>query len=594
VLPLFPVLAVNAYYFGLDAHTILYQNSVLNAFLYIIILCAVICARPVKDRRIRRISLCTAAPLSLMLTLGHLVSKTNSAAILFSSAGMLFERFIMFAGFLILFRTVLTLGFDAMGRREIVSPLNSRRQRFGKTKGSLLILWAVLFLSWLPCFLAYYPGIFSYDARYQLIQFFNSNEISRLHPVLHTWFLGLCLKLGSLFGGANAQLATHSILQMAVVSFSCALTVWYMGKREAHYGLRAAALAFYALNPLNAIFVLLPTKDVLFSVFWNLFTIMLLSIIANPKRFFSSVFRQALFVLSILLFCLCKNATVYAFAVSAICFLFIFKKHFKNMLVLCSTALVCYFFISGPLYTALGVKEGNARENFSVPLQQIANAALHHERELSREDREAIGEILDYPMIRDHYNPRIADPVKNSFREENFRKDPQKYISLWGKLFLKHPARYADAFASLNLGYWYPDALTPDPFHQRSYIETDIRGVAGLFQPSREPVFPFLLKFYEAFAGGRFIQKLPLVSLPFSIGMPVWVLIIGLMSCFAKRLNQLAVIFLPALILWLGHLAGPVANFRYMYPIMIAYPLYGVIMAQGKAFVTRTQEAGSS
>jgi len=365
-----------------------------------------------------------------------------------------------------------------------------------------------------------------------------------------------------------------------------------MGKREAHFGLRLMALAFYALNPLNAIFALLPIKDVIFSVFWNLFTILLLSMIANPKRFFSSVLRQALFVLSVLLYCLFKNNTVYAFVLSAICFLFIFRKFFKNILVLCSAALACFFLINGPLLTALGVREGHIKESLSLPLQQIANVALHHGQELSPEDQESIGEILDYPMIREKYNPRFADPVKNSFHEENFRSDPQKYISLWGKLFRQHPARYLDAFASLNLGYWYPDAVTPDPYSQRIYIETDIRGNAGFFQPSRQSIFPRLLEFYEAFAGGRFMQKLPFFSLLFSIGVPVWVLIIGLMSCLAKRLNRLAAVFLPALILWLGHLAGPVANLRYIYTLTIAYPLYGVIMAQSKAFVSGNDKGG--
>ena len=586
ILSLFPVLAINAYYFGFDTNIILYKNSVLNVFLYVASLYIILNARWVKDRRICRISLYTAMLLALMLTLGHLVSKTNSMAILFTSMGTLFERLVMFVGFFVLFHSVLKLGFGAMHRREIISPLNSRWQCFGKTNGSLFILWAILFLCWLPCFFAYYPGILSYDSRNQLLQLFGDIDISRHHPALHTWFLGLCLELGSLFGGANAQMAAHSILQMAIVSFPCALTVWYMGKREVHFGLRLMALAFFAFNPLNAIFALLATKDVLFTAMWNLFTIMLLGIVANPRRFFSSALRQAAFALSILFYCLLKNNTLYVFVLSAICFLFIFKKFFKNILVLCSVTLACYFLINGPLFTALGVKDGSIKDSFSVPLQQIANIAVHHDQELSQEEKEAIGEILDYPVIREEYNPRFADPVKHTFQEENFASDPQKYIALWGKLLRKYPAGYLDAFASLNLGYWYPDTVTPDPFSQRAYIETDMRGIAKHFQPSRQSVFPRLLEFYEAFARGRFMQKIPFLSLLFSIGLPVWVLIIGIMSCFAKRLSRLAVVFLPTLILWVGHLAGPVSNLRYIYTIMIAYPLYGIIMAQPKAFVS--------
>ena len=59
------------------------------------------------------------------------------------------------------------------------------------------------FLSWcvyLPVFLAVYPGIYSYDASAQLLQFYGKLPLTTHHPLIHTLYLGLCMKIaGRLF-----------------------------------------------------------------------------------------------------------------------------------------------------------------------------------------------------------------------------------------------------------------------------------------------------------------------------------------------------------------------------------------------------------
>ena len=53
----------------------------------------------------------------------------------------------------------------------------------------------IILITWLPCFLAYFPGIYSYDGEPQLIQY-TSGKLDNHHPIIHTLILGKCYDLG--------------------------------------------------------------------------------------------------------------------------------------------------------------------------------------------------------------------------------------------------------------------------------------------------------------------------------------------------------------------------------------------------------------
>ena len=72
---------------------------------------------------------------------------------------------------------------------------------------------AVIFLCWLPVFLAYFPSVFAYDAEGQLYQVI-AHDYSTHHPLLHTLFLGAFFRLGAALGSYSAGMAVHSVVQM--------------------------------------------------------------------------------------------------------------------------------------------------------------------------------------------------------------------------------------------------------------------------------------------------------------------------------------------------------------------------------------------
>lgn len=95
------------------------------------------------------------------------------------------------------------------------------------------LLWLFIFVTWLPAFLAMYPGNLSYDGVPQLLQTIGHQGLSAHHPVLHTLYLTYSVELGkNIFGSYNIGLAIYSLTQMALLSSSLAYMVHQLIKRR--------------------------------------------------------------------------------------------------------------------------------------------------------------------------------------------------------------------------------------------------------------------------------------------------------------------------------------------------------------------------
>lgn len=242
--------------------------------------------------------------------------------------------------------------------------------------------------------------------------------------------------------------------------------------------------------------------------------------------------------------------------------------------------------INGPLYTAVGIQEGDVREMLSVPMQQIAYVVACHEDSLTEEIKEGIEKYLPVEELSQLYNPRFADPVKNRFCSENFQENKGGFLKLWLKLFWDYPKEYIEAFLNLNLPYWYADACTLDSYSNRAYIERDLpeNYEVGGYVFVRDSKIPGLYSVYQALTNYATYQKLPLISNFFSISTPLWLMLFGVVFLKIQRKRTAAICFLPPMFVWLTYLLGPVSNLRYMFPIIVLYPLFGAVILQSGRF----------
>lgn len=434
---------------------------------------------------------------------------------------------------------------------------------------------AVIFLCWLPVFLAYYPSVFAYDAEGQLYQVI-AHDYSTHHPLLHTLFLGAFFRLGGALGSYSAGMALHSAVQMALMAavFGWALSCLYRWRISRW--IRILLLLFYGIFPANSVLALSTTKDVLFSGLVLTFTLWLYRMVCD-RGMQAGRKEQAVFVAVTVLMLLFRNNAVYAFAVSVpVLYFGIGKPGRKTYLRMMLLALLLFIAGSAMLKTATRAHSGSPREMLSVPLQQMARTRVETEEQLDPQMRQELDHYIPSEWVFAAYNPHLADPVKN---RAVIHDNPKGLIETWMKLGLQHPAIYMDAFLDNSLGFWY----LWDTSHARvygigtesgfGYLSTDNRTMPAGCEIVEHSLLPGLRAFMESIVSDNVYSKLPAVRLLFAPALYWWLLYLYLVAAmYRKKYREaLPAVFLAAYYLTL--LLSPTVLVRYMYPIMATIPV---------------------
>lgn len=105
------------------------------------------------------------------------------------------------------------------------------------------------FLSWIPVFLAYYPGLFAYDVMSQIPQ--KIGTYSTHHPLLHTLYLQFFYYIigNRICKSFNIGIACATLVQMAIFSAMLSFTHSYLRRIKIHYKIRLIYIAVTSFSP---------------------------------------------------------------------------------------------------------------------------------------------------------------------------------------------------------------------------------------------------------------------------------------------------------------------------------------------------------
>ena len=567
--------------FGLQKYlneNILSAVSILNIILFFVFL--FLTDKALKsDKRSRKYGYVFGLILSVVLVVGKSFYLYNSFSGIFSKLDDFLISMLTIIGLTAITGSLLTFIFCFLDKHKISSNNNIRGEFLRPFFKKFLVIWPLIFICYIPCYLAYFPGVLSYDTYAQVYMAKGAASYTQFHPVLHTFFIDISLGFEELTKIANSGIIFYSIAQMLILSAIFAFIIYYMAKQEFNVYIIIFSFLMFALFPLNAIFSFIPTKDVLFAVAFLILTINIINICKDSNKFFASLGNNVSLLLSCVFCCLLRNNALYVIILLGIIFIFAFKKQWEKVSLCFFITLLLYFVIIGPFFTMLEIQGGNPREALCVPLQQMASVKVKHKYELTYEQVNEIKRYLgdiDYDNL---YNPRFADTIKDNLQVETFTQDPKGLLKIWWELFLEYPNDYIDAFTSLNYAYWYPDAPIPDEYSRRIYIETYINNI-DLYTFERKSLSPKLYEFYESIASYEGVADIPVISTIFSIGTPIWLMFFAAAVLMFKRKKKLILALVPSILLWLTYLAGPVANCRYMYPLFALMPLVIALILQ--------------
>ena len=488
-----------------------------------------------------------------------------------------------------------------------------------------IAIWGIIFGCWIPVLLAEFPGFFVYDATDEYVSV-ATRTFTTHHPLLHTLVLGGFTYGGEVaFGSANTGIFIYLLIQALVLSL---IFAWIVNRQEKF---RLLSTLFYALFPTVVMFALCSVKDTVFAAALTCAVILTMDILKAGERNVyaageplisrdeteqssetcSNRLQFILLGLALTIMMLMRNNGVYACVVYAIVMLVVTEKAQsdagialpdgtgkeagdtiskktpggirQNICVRTAIMLACafaaYFLISGGLKIVTHADSGTKehQEILTVPIQQLARTYRAYGDSWSSSECEKLYEYLPEEGLG-HYTPCLSDPVKIYFDNEAYESDSAGFWNIWKEQLLRHPAAYINAWLNTCYGYFYPltvvNVYAGHTVYTFTYTESSYFGYETEYPGVRHSLIPAIDGFYRWLSLDDDIQRIPVISLFFSMGALLWLYTCG-MALFIYRgdYKAIAAFILPAAVMATLFL-GPTFLPRYTVFLWFMLPVF--------------------
>lgn len=406
-----------------------------------------------------RLQLIFAGSMSVLFSLGVILanwhvfhdlnSKADGVAALFFL--LLTYLSLLIAGYSIAFNSIL-LTAEYL-KHFVWTPVHRTAKQIALFAAISMALFCTIDL--LTLFLCDYPGALTPDSLWQMNQV-AGGAYNNHHPFWHTMLIKGCVSIGlNIFHDINAAVALYSVFQIFLMSlcFTYALTTLYeMGIPTWSAVL---SMAFCALMPYNIIFSFTMWKDILFGCMTLFFIVALFRVIYNIGNFRFNIVSLLYGGLDI---CLLRSNGLFAFVLSVIVFAVLFKKKYIKITALFILIIVISFVMTRPVLKAMNVPQPSVAESLSIPLQQIAKV-ITDGNELTPQQNELLGKVMDLSAVPTTYANWLADPMKNlvgrSGNQEYLVQNKFEYFKVWLEIGLRYPAEYVEAWIDQTRGFWH-------------------------------------------------------------------------------------------------------------------------------------------
>ncbi|MBQ3105844.1 MAG: hypothetical protein IJC59_08315, partial [Lachnospiraceae bacterium] len=465
--------------------------------------------------------------------------------------------------------------------------------------------WILIFLCWLPVFLAFYPGAFVYDAQEEYVQV-ATRTFTTHHPLAHVLLLGGMVAAGNKFlGSFNAGIALYTICQMIALSGVFGYSVVYIRRKMQSKWGEWLPILFYGLFPVIPMYAVCSAKDGIFTAALLVVILQMLYFFEDPVAWMSKRSSRIAGILAAVVMMLFRNNGVYAYLLWSLCALAFlaackYTRYTPKLMGrvgrMMLGALVLYLLIGRSTAGILDAAPGGKQELLTVPLQQMARVYAYAPDTYSVEERDTLYEILPKEHLA-LYTPRISDLLKSGFNNDNFAADPAKYLALWIKIGLRSPMTYLNGWLLTSYGYWYPDSVINvyggNTVHTYTYEESSFFGFETEPPGLRESKLPLLEECYRKLSLTLYQQRVPGLSMLFSPGFLFWVYAFCMgyllwrrgehpcsmtaMTAKGGRESLPMQRFVPLLLiffLWLTVLPGPTYLVRYVLILWFALPVF--------------------
>ena len=441
-----------------------------------------------------------------------------------------------------------------------------------------LINWGILVILAMPVFLAEFPGFFVYDAQDELNEVL-TRTFTTHHPLLHVLLLGGTIALFHKISGSwNVGIAAYIFLQMLVITAVFAYVVTYLKKKGLDKKIRFLWLAFFGLFPTIVMYTLCSCKDGMFSALLLMVTVLLVQLVEDSRAFLSDKRKVIGFVICAFLMPMFRHNGFYAYLVFIPFALFYFRKEIKLVLVGCLLLPVALYLLCSGLLSAVLAKDAvtHHQEMLTVPIMQLARVYSYDKDSISDDDKAVIESYIPKENL-EKYTPRVSDLVKVDFDNAHYEKDKAAFWKVWGKLLVRHPAAYLNAWLLTSYGYWYPPAIINvykgNSVYSFTYDSSSYFGYEVEPPGERKSLIPVIDELYRYISIGSFQQDSPVMRLFFTPGLYVIIYMFVFAYRLYKRRFDGILPFLPMILTFCTILLGPTYLVRYCLYLWLCLPL---------------------
>ena len=467
----------------------------------------------------------------------------------------------------------------AVSRQKEGEATDQGEKRWNKFSGWLLPS-ALIFVMYLPVFLAVYPGFFVYDAQDELMQVV-TRSFSTHHPLVHVLMLGGIIQLvHKLTGSYNAGIACYTVFQMLVMAGIFGWCIRKLEKWGVGKGYRILTTLYFGLCPVLVMFSLCSAKDGLFAGMLLIMTILLTELFKAPEEFWKQKGKLLLLLAASLGMMLLRHNGFYAFAVFSVLTVIYLKKDRKKAALYFGGILATYLVVSAGLTGILRADASENQEMLTVPISQMARVYQNRKEELPSEEKELLYQYLPQEAL-EHYTPKVSDGVKVHFNNQAYEADRGSFLKLWLKWGTENPFTYLNAWFMTSYGFWYPDTVIDvyrgNTVFTYTYEDSSYFGYEVEQPGTRQSKLPWLSEIYRRMSLEIFQQRIPVVSMLFSPGFLFWMsaFILGFWGYRGRWEKVMAL--MPVMLCWLTVLLGPTYLTRYVVYLWAVLP---VILAE--------------
>lgn len=433
----------------------------------------------------------------------------------------------------------------------------------------------ILIVLWIPYLLILYPGVTSWDTNQSLLQGYGITPYRNLHPVIHTFIISNINKFAhNLTGSYQSGIALNALIQIIVTSMMFSFIVGYMKNLNICKKIRIIGFIFIGLYPVIGHFSVIVWKDIVFNLLIVLSSLVIIEILKEKN--IKNLKLNILWIILLYFMMLYKNNGIYIEVLSSIVILtyliFNNRKNIIRVAIILILPVILYLTTTNVIFKQLKILGPTPGEAMGIPIQGLARNIKINGEDFTPEEKEQIGYFFDFEKVKELYNPRLSDNMKNMISHKlEDKSNIIKIAKLYIRMLTRYPLDTIQAFFSNTEGYYY--------------INTDMHGVTtnvynSPLESDRIAVLerkPKILRIdnINEIMQNIYTGKTPILSIFINIPFLVWSYII-MIGYLIYRKRYLDIIpFIPLAVLVLTAIASPVSGEqRYILAILYGYPLF--------------------